>query len=293
MGSNMSGMRYEAPGSVDEAVTLLAEAKGAARVLAGGTDLLVQLRAGMISPDLVVDIKKIAETTGITVNGSGFSIGASVSGAEMGEDAKLLAAWPGVVEGAELIGSTQVQSRATMAGNLCNASPAADSVPALIAAGATCTVAGPKGQREVPVKDIPTGPGKTSLGKGEFIVNIKLPARPTYASDAYLRMIPRTEMDIAIVGAGVNLVLDDSGTCTAACVVLGAVGPTTIIVADAAAALIGSKVDAAALAAVSVAASAAASPIDDKRGTIEYRTKVAGVLASRAAAIAADRARSK
>jgi CO/xanthine dehydrogenase FAD-binding subunit len=289
----MSGMRYEAPGSVDEAVTLLADAKGAARVLAGGTDLLVQMRAGMISPDLVVDIKKIAETKGITGNGSGFSIGASVSGAEMGEDAKLLAAWPGVVEGAELIGSTQIQSRATMAGNLCNASPAADSVPALIAAGATCTVAGPKGQREVPVMDIPMGPGKTSLGKGEFIVNIKLPARPTHASDAYLRMIPRTEMDIAIVGAGVNLVLDDSGTCTAACVVLGAVGPTTIIVADAAAALIGSKVDAAALAAVSAAASAAASPIDDKRGTIEYRTKVAGVLASRAAAIAADRARSK
>ncbi len=289
----MSGMRYEAPGSVDEAVTLLADEKGVARVLAGGTDLLVQMRAGMISPDLVVDIKKIAETKGITANGGGFSIGASVSGAEMGEHAELTAAWPGVVEGAELIGSTQVQGRATMAGNLCNASPAADSVPALIAAGATCTVAGPNGQREVPVEDIPTGPGKTSLGNGEFVVDIKLPARPAHAGDAYLRMIPRTEMDIAIVGAGVNLVLDDSGTCTEACVVLGAVGPTTITVADAAAALVGSKVDEAALAAVSAAASAAASPINDKRGTVEYRTKVAGVLASRAAAIAADRARSK
>lgn len=289
----MSGMRYEAPGSVDEAVTLLADEKGVARVLAGGTDLLVQIRAGMISPDLVVDIKKIAETKGIAANGGGFSIGASVSGAEMGEHAALTAAWPGVVEGAELIGSTQVQGRATMAGNLCNASPAADSVPALIAAGATCTVAGPNGQREVPVEDIPTGPGTTSLGNGEFVVDIKLPARPAHAADAYLRMIPRTEMDIAIVGAGVNLVLDDSGTCTEACVVLGAVGPTTITVADAAAALVGSKVDEAALAAVSAAASAAASPIDDKRGTVEYRTKVAGVLASRAAAVAADRARSK
>jgi CO/xanthine dehydrogenase FAD-binding subunit len=289
----MSGMRYEAPGSVDEAVALLADEKGDARVLAGGTDLLVQLRAGMISPDLVVDIKSIAETKGITANGGGFIVGASISGAEMGEHAELSAAWPGVVEGAELIGSTQIQSRATMAGNLCNASPAADSVPALIAGGATCTVAGPKGLREVPVKDIPTGPGSTSLDNGEFILDIKLPARPAHASDAYLRMIPRTEMDIAIVGAGVNLVLDDSGTCTEACVVLGAVGPTTIVVADAAAALVGSKVDDAALAAVSAAASAAASPIDDKRGTVEYRTKVAGVLASRAAAIAADRARSK
>ena len=285
-------MRYEAPGSVDEAVTLLADANGAARVLAGGTDLLVQLRAGLISPDIVVNIKNISETQGITADGDGFCIGASVSGAEMGENKALTSAWPGVVEGTELIGSTQIQSRATMAGNLCNASPAADSVPALIAAGATCTIVGPNGRREALVADIPTGPGQTSLGNGEFVVNFKLPARPANASDAYLRMIPRTEMDIAIVGAGVNLVLDNDGTCTEACVVLGAVGPTTITVADAAAALIGSKVDDNALAAVKTASSAAATPIDDKRGTVEYRTKVAGVLAARAAAIAADRARS-
>ncbi len=285
-------MRYEAPGSVDEAVTLLADANGAARVLAGGTDLLVQLRAGLISPDVVVNIKNISETQGITADGDGFCIGASVSGAEMGENKALTSAWPGVVEGTELIGSTQIQSRATMAGNLCNASPAADSVPALIAAGATCTIVGPNGRREALVADIPTGPGQTSLGNGEIIVNFKLPARPANASDAYLRMIPRTEMDIAIVGAGVNLVLDSDGTCTEACVVLGAVGPTTITVADAAAALIGSKVDDNDLAAVKNASSAAATPIDDKRGTVEYRTKVAGVLAARAAAIAADRARS-
>ena len=285
-------MRYEAPGSVDEAVTLLADANGAARILAGGTDLLVQLRAGLISPDVVVNIKNISETQGITADGDGFCIGASVCGAEMGENKALTSAWPGVVEGTELIGSTQIQSRATMAGNLCNASPAADSVPALIAAGATCTIVGPNGRREALVADIPTGPGQTSLGNGEFVVNFKLPARPANASDAYLRMIPRTEMDIAIVGAGVNLVLASDGTCTEACVVLGAVGPTTITVADAAAALIGSKVDDNALAAVKNASSAAATPIDDKRGTVKYRTKVAGVLAARAAAIAADRARS-
>ena len=285
-------MRYEAPGSVDEAVTLLADANGAARVLAGGTDLLVQLRAGLISPDVVVSIKNISETQGITADGDGFCIGASVSGVEMGENEALTSAWPGVVEGTELIGSTQIQSRATMAGNLCNASPAADSVPALIAAGASCTIVGPNGRRDALVADIPPGPGQTSLGNGEFVVNFKLPARPANASDAYLRMIPRTEMDIAIVGAGVNLVLASDGTCTEACVVLGAVGPTTITVADAAAALIGSKVDDNVLAAVKNASSAAATPIDDKRGTVEYRTKVAGVLAARAAAIAANRARS-
>ena len=285
-------MRYEAPGSVDEAITLLADANGAARILAGGTDLLVQLRAGLISPDLVVNIKNISETQGITADGDGFCIGASVSGAEMGENEALTSAWPGVVEGTELIGSTQIQSRATMAGNLCNASPAADSDPALIAAGATCTIVGPNGRREALVADIPTGPGQTSLGNGEFVVNFKLPARPANASDAYLRMIPRTEMDIAIVGAGVNLVLANDGTCTDACVVLGAVGPTTITVSDAAAALVGSKVDDDALAAVKAASSAAATPIDDKRGTVAYRTKVAGVLAARASAIAAERARS-
>jgi len=285
-------MRYEAPGSVEEAVGILANANGTARVLAGGTDLLVQLRAGMISPEVVVNIKNIAETKGITSEGNGFCIGASVSGAEMGENEALKSAWPGVVEGTELIGSTQIQGRATMAGNLCNASPAADSVPALIAAGATCTIAGPDGRREAPVADIPTGPGKTSLGNGEFIINFKLPSRPANASDAYLRMIPRTEMDIAIVGAGVNLVLDGDGTCIDACVILGAVGPTTIAVSDAASALIGSKVDDDALAAVKAASSAAASPIDDKRGTVAYRTKVAGVLAARASAIAAERARS-
>ena len=283
-------MRYEAPGSVEEAVAILADANGAAYILAGGTDLLVQLRAGMISPEVVVNIKNIAETQGVTGNGNGFCIGASVSGAEMGENEALKSAWPGVVEGTELIGSTQIQGRATMAGNLCNASPAADSVPALIAAGATCTIAGPDGRREVSVADIPTGPGKTSLRNGEFVVNFKLPSRSANASDAYLRMIPRTEMDIAIVGAGVNLVLNSEGTCTDACVILGAVGPTTITVSDAASALIGSKVDDAALAAVKAAASA--SPIDDKRGTVAYRTKVAGVLAARASAIAAERARS-
>ncbi|MDP6708957.1 MAG: xanthine dehydrogenase family protein subunit M [Alphaproteobacteria bacterium] len=284
-------MQYEAPGTVEEAISLLAKANGDAKVLAGGTDLLVQLRSRLIRPGLIVNIKKIPEVGQITVEADGdFRIGAAVSGAEMGEHAELAAAWPGVVEATELIGSTQIQGRATAVGNLCNASPAADSVPALVAAGAEATIAGPNGTRQVPVQDIPTGPGQTSLANGEFVTGLVLPAKPANTGDAYLRMIPRTEMDIAIVGAGVCLTVDGDGTCTDARVALGAVAPTVLLVQDAADALIGSKLDDAAMAKLDAAAQAACNPIDDKRGTIEYRTKVAGVLARRAAKIALERA---
>ena len=200
-------------------------------------------------------------------------------------------ALPGrVVEAANLIGSVQVRNRATMGGNLCNASPAADSVPALIAAGATALIAGPNGMREVPVEQIPTGPGRTCLKPGEFVTEIRLPRRPAGGGDAYLRAIPRTEMDIAVVGAGVALVLDENGTCTSARVALGAVAPTAILVPEAGAALVGSKLDEAALDALASAVQAACKPIADKRGSAEYRTHMAGVLARRAAKIAAQRA---
>ena len=287
----MQAMRYETPETLDAAVALLAGADGVTRVLAGGTDLLVQLRAGIIEPALVVDIKRIDEMRTIAAENGGFRVGAAVTGAELGEHAALKAAWPGVVEATELIGSTQIQGRATMAGNLCNASPAADSVPALIAASAVVSVAGPNGRRDVPAKQIATGPGQTSLAKDELVVSILLPARPPRSSDAYLRFIPRTEMDIAVVGAGVCLTLDEDGTCGAARVSLGAVAEVPLLVAEAAEALIGTKVDDGALEALAAAASAACRPIDDKRGTKEYRIKVAGVMARRAAAIARDRAR--
>ena len=281
---------FAAPTTVAEAVQLLANASGVARVLAGGTDLLVQLRSGILKPDLIVDTKRIPELRMITTEGGGYRIGASVSGAEAGEHAGLSKDWPGIVEAVELIGSTQIQGRASFVGNLCNASPAADSVPALVAAGATVVIAGPGGEREVPVEDVPTGPGRTSLAKGEMVVAVKLPPKPARTGDAYLRFIPRTEMDIAVVGAGVCVTLDEGGACTAAKVSLGAVAPTVLVVPDAAAALVGSKLDDAALAALDAAAQAACKPIDDKRGTIEYRTKVAGVLARRAAATAFKRA---
>ena len=287
----MQSMRYQAPESIEAVVACLAGADGQARVLAGGTDLLVQLRSGLVEPAVVVDIKKVAETRRITEESGGYRVGAAVSGAELGEHPGVSEQWPGVVESVELIGSTQIQGRASMGGNLCNASPAADSVPALIAAGASCTVAGPAGTREVAVEAICTGPGQTSLGSGEFVVSIFLPERAARSGDAYLRFIPRTEMDIAVVGAGVNLTLDKHGTCTGARVVLGAVAPTALLVAEAGAALVGTAVDESALEALSAAASAACRPIDDKRGTVAYRTRVAGVLARRAASIALERAK--
>jgi len=283
-------MRYEAPKTIKEAAGLMAKAKGSAFVLAGGTDLLVRLKSGLIEPDLVVDIKRIASLQTVTRAAAGFRIGAAVPAVALREHAALKKAWPGVVEAANLIGSDQIQSRCTIVGNLCNGSPAADSVPALIAAGAKAVVVGPKGRRTVAVEEIVTGPGKLSLKKGEVIEAITLPKRPPKSADAYLRFIPRTEMDIAVVSAGVSLTLGPKGVIKKARVALGAVGPTVLLVAAAAKAIIGTRLDDAALAKLAAACEAACRPIDDKRGTIEFRTDVAGVLARRAAGIAYQRA---
>ena len=288
----MNAIRYEAPATVDDAVALLAAAGGDGRVLAGGTDLLVQMHAGAVRPGLIVDVKRIDEMCAITAGDGEIRVGAAVTGAEMGEHAALKAAWPGIVEAVELIGSTQIQGRASAGGNLCNASPAADSVPALIAAGAVCTVAGPGGRRDLPAEAVCTGPGQTALETGEIVVDFRLPAASPGTGDAYLRMIPRTEMDIAIVGAGVCLSVDGDGIVSAARVALGAVAPTARLVPEAGAALVGTSLGDYALAALDAGARAACAPIDDKRGTIAYRVKVAGVLARRAAAIAYERARS-
>ncbi len=283
-------MRFESPTTVQDAVALLAGEPGRAHVLAGGTDLLVRLRSGHIEPDLIVDLKRIDTLGQITPEAGGLRVGAAVPTAALNEHAEAVAGWPGVCEAAGLIGSTQVQGRCTMSGNLCNASPAADSVPALVAAGATARVTGPNGTRDIPVEDVVAGPGKTNLAKGEIVESILLPARPKGTGDAYLRFIPRTEMDIAVVGVGICLTVDSSGTCTAARVSLGAVSAKVLLVADAAKALIGTKVDDAALDALAAACSAAATPINDKRGTVEFRVEIAGTLAKRTARIALERA---
>jgi CO/xanthine dehydrogenase FAD-binding subunit len=285
----MPSPAYHAPDTVQQAVDLLA-ADRAARPLAGGTDLIVQMQSGRSAPGAIVDLKRIARLKEIRVEAGHIAIGAAVACTALKANATLAAEWPGVVEAANLIGSVQVRNRATMAGNLCNASPAADSVPALVAAGATAIIAGPKGEREVAVEAIPTGPGKTSLGDGEFIAEIRLPRRPKGGGDSYLRSIPRTEMDIAVVGAGAALVIEGDGTCTAARISIGAAAPTVLLVEEAGKALVGTKLDDTAIGKMMEAVSAACSPIDDKRGTIAYRKATAGVLAKRVVQIARERA---
>jgi carbon-monoxide dehydrogenase medium subunit len=286
----MPSLSFTSPKTVDEAIRALAGASGLAKPLAGGTDLLVQLRSGRIRPDLIVDTKGIPELIGIREENGAFVVGASTPGVMLSEHEALTHAWPGIVEGVDLIGSQQIQGRASLAGNLCNASPAADSVPAMITARVTAVIAGPNGRREAPVEAIVIGPGRTSLGKGEFIVEFRIPKPRPRQSDAYLRFIPRTEMDIAVVGCAVNVTLDPSGVCTDASVSLGAVAPTQLVVDEAAQALIGHRLDDETLSKLDAAAGRACKPINDKRGTIEYRIKVAGVLARRAAAIAFERA---
>jgi carbon-monoxide dehydrogenase medium subunit len=288
----MQTIRYEAPRTLGEAVRLL-ESDAGAKIIAGGTDLLVQFRSGRQEPTVFVDIKRIPELMAVSIDEQGLRLGAAVPAAIIGEHAEIKRLWPGLAEAADLIGSRQIQGRATLGGNLCNASPAADTVPALIADNASVLIAGPRGERTVPVEQVVTGPGQTSLARGEFVVQFRVPRPAPRTADAYLRLIPRSEMDIAVVGSGVSVTLGPDGRCSAARVVIGAVAPTALLVPAAAQALIGSTLDEAALRRAEEAASAAARPIDDKRGTIAYRRKVVGVLTRRAAAIAAQRARER
>ena len=286
-------MNYHTPSNFLDASEIAANSAGQIRFLAGGTDVLVQMRSDILTPDDLIDIKHIQGVKDITQNNDGsWTLGIGVSGAEMSEHAEFKKAWPGLVEATDLIGSTQIQGRATIVGNLCNGSPAADSVPAQIAAGATVSVIGPSGERIEKVENIPTGPSKTSLKKGELISAIHIPARGKNAGDAYLRFIPRTEMDIAVVGCAVSLRLDN-GIITEARVALGAVAPTVLLVDECAEAIIGTKLDEAAFKKLAQAAENACNPIDDKRGTIEFRTDIAGVLAVRTAKKAYDRAQGK
>ena len=286
-------MRYIRPLTIEDAVGQLVGSSGTAAILAGGSDLLVRMKGGFVEPDLIVDIKAIAGLSEIRETAEGFLIGAAVPCAVLGENKVLKKAWPGVVEAAKLIGSKQVQGRCTIVGNLCNASPAADSVPALVAAGARAVVAGPSGKRTVAVESVPTAPGRTSLAKGEIIEAILLDNRAPRSGDAYLRFIPRTEMDIAVVSAGVNLTLDEIGVIRTARVALGAAAPTVLRVEEAAEVLVGSKLDEATLERLAKVCAGACRPIDDKRGTIEFRRKVAGVLARRVATTAYERAGGK
>lgn len=282
-------MNYLAPTTVEEATQLLSQTPSA-KVFAGATDVIPQIRAGRPEPETLVDLKRIDRLVSVTSSDSSWTIGAAAPTVYLTENAELTQDLPGLVEAAGLIGSDQIQSRCSLGGNLCNASPAADSVPAMIVNEARAVIASGSGTRTVPVEDIVTGPGSTSLADDEFVVELEIDRPAANTSDAYIRLIPRTEMDIAVVGAGARVTLDENGNCASARVALGAVAPTAVRVLDAEAALAGRPIDDDTLAAVAEAASAACDPIDDKRGTIAYRRQVAGVLAKRAVKAAAERA---
>lgn len=281
---------FEAPERVEDAVALLSKHGCEARVLAGGTDLLAQMRAGLRHPAVFVDVKRIPELLEVRESAEAITIGAAVPAVSLREHPAVLRHFPGLAEAVALIGSEQIQGRASVGGNLCNASPAADTTPALLVHDAVAELAGPEGRRQLPVAAFSTGPGQTALAAGELLVALRLPHPPERSADAYLRLIPRSEMDIAVVGAAVRVTLAPDGRCSHARVALGAVGPTAFRVPSAEAALVGARIDEAALARLAEAARQAARPIDDKRGTVAYRRHVAGVLARRAAAIASGRA---
>lgn len=284
-------MEYCAPETLDEVCAVLGATPGPVKVMAGGTDLLARFAGGMPHPRLLVDIKRLPEARQISQQPDGsWIVGAACTSVDINAQAALVQAWPGLSEAMRSIGSVQIQSRATIGGNLCNASPAADSVPALITARARVRIVCGTGERELPVEEVILSPGRTCLRQDEFILNFILPARPVRSADAYLRMTPRSLMDIAIASAAVSLSLDESGGVIESYVALGAVGPVPVCGISAARILLGSRLEDEVLQRFRRQVSAMCRPISDMRGTVEYRTDVAAVLAARAACMAYERA---
>jgi len=290
----LHAINYESPKTVDEAVKFLAAHGENARPLCGGTDLIIQLRAGVRRPEYIVDVKNIQEMRRIEFSMQhGLRLGAAVPCIAIYENGDMRKYYPGLTEAAHLIGSLQIQSRASVGGNLCNGSPAADTTPALIALGAKCRVVGSGGERLVPVEDFCTAPGRTVLQPGELLVEFQIPSPARNSSDAYLRFIPRNEMDIAVVGVGAAVTLDLSDErISDARIALAAVGPIPIFAREASQALAGKRINDEAFDRAAQLAIAATSPIDDMRGTAEFRRHITGVLTRRTLAKAIERARS-
>lgn len=279
----MKPFDYAAPKTIADAIALLATHGDRARILAGGTDILVQLREGRRACDVLVDVKHIPELNELVLDGQGLRLGAAVPCYRIYENADIARTFPGLNDAVSLVGGIQIQSRASVGGNLCNASPAADTIPPLIAYEAVCVIAGPQGTREVPVEKFCTAPGKTVLGKGEFLVGLRLPLPKKHSGAHYLRFIPRNEMDIAVVGSGVSVTLDESKTrCVAARIALAAVAPTPLLVPEAGAALVDGAITEALIDKAAALAQAASRPISDMRGDAEYRRHLVGVLTRRA-----------
>ena len=291
----MKDFQYAAPTAIEDAVGLLAQHGPRAKLLAGGTDIIVQLREGLREADVVVDVKKIGElmTLSFSVE-AGLLLGAAVPCYQIYEYAEVAAAYSGLCDAAHIIGGWQIQSRASVGGNLCNSSPAADSIPALIAYDAVAVIDGPAGRRDVPVAQFCTGPGKNVLQAGELLVSLKLPPQPAKSGCAYQRFIPRNEMDIAVASAGCWVQLDSSGEkIEAARIALGAVAATPVVAKSASAFLSGKPANDETLAQAGELAKEVAKPISDMRGTLEYRVHLVGVLTKRVLALAVERARSR
>lgn len=288
----MRDFEYEAPTSIAEAVRVMGNGNGNARPLAGGTDLIDQIRVGRLHPNLVVDLKKIPELNVLELSAAGLRLGASVPCHRIYGDPKVSAAYAALADSARIIGGIQIQSRASIGGNLCNSGPAADSIPSLIALGAVAVIAGAAGTREVPVENFCTGPGRNVLQAGEFLVELRFPPRPPRSGSHYRRFIPRNEMDIAVVGVGASVVLDAKGeTFVSARIGLGAVGPTPFFVEEAGKLLAGQPVSDVTIEKAAAAARSIAKPIDDMRGTREFRLHVTAVLTRRVLEEAVQRAR--
>ena len=290
----MKWIDYSSPNSIAEAISILSGQKGKAKSLAGGTDLIVQMRAApqrLNNPDMIVDIKSIPELNQVEFGNSGLTIGAAVPCHQIYENSKIANAYPGLIDSASLIGGTQIQGRASLGGNLCNAAPSGDAIPSLIAHNVTCTIAGPKGERTVSVEDFCTGPGKTILDSDEILVSLHFPTPPKGFGARYLRFIPRNEMDIAVVGAGVSVVLDRSGKISDAKIALASVAPTPIVINDASDCLIGQEPTESLINNAGQIARNSIKPITDMRGTIEFRHQLSDVLTRRALNDAITRAK--
>jgi carbon-monoxide dehydrogenase medium subunit len=288
----MRDFDYAAPSTLADALALMAGANGSARPLAGGTDLIDHVRTGRLSPDLLIDVKKLAELNVLEANSDGLRLGAAVPCWRIIGSPEIVRDYSALADSSQIIGGIQIQNRASFGGNLCNSGPAGDSIPSIIALGGRCVIAGKTGTREVPAEEFCTGPGKNVLQPGELLVELKFPARTTHSGSHYRRFIPRNEMDIAVVGVAASVTLDDSGQrFTAARISLGAVGPTPLLATDAAAALIGQPVSDESIAKAAAAAKGIAKPITDMRGTAEFRTHLVGVLVTRVLNAAVARAR--
>ena len=288
----MKDFQYLAPRKLDEAALLMAEHAGSAQLLAGGTDLLIFMRNGRKSPDVIIDAKKIPELTQLNLDAGRLTIGAAVSCRTVWENKEISERFPALMDAATLIGGIQIQGRATFGGNLCNASPSADTVPPVIVYGAVAHVVSARGEREVPVEEICTGPGRTSLADDEILVSLSIPAPAANSGAAFLRFIPRNEMDIAVANAAARVDLDEAGeTFKAARIAIGAVAPTPLLVEAAGVTLSGKNVNEQSIAEAARIARDAATPIHDMRGTIEHRKQLVEVLTARALRRACDRAR--